>query len=282
MAPTAFTPDRTKGSSRVNETPAGIKHARGRIRGVTPSTVAQATTGRNYPGRRRKDPGAPARRNLPPLRDEILCVCRPMLSAAGPSPTSRTAPSKSVRCSESRCGSSEATSAKERIAQNRRDLFFAAAARVANQMAHIHAEGRRPAVPAIPAWESPCRSRFWRCRCAAPASAPPIGAGSNGARGATRAPARQPAGRPARHPAPAGWSPVAAPEAAGSSISRGLWHFLQRELLVLYCISLQYSHRTTSRVSTLTKVVAIGMRGVPELGPRGCMVAPHLVLLSRM
>ena len=43
----------------------------------------------------------------------------------------------------------------------------------------------------------------------------------------------------------------------GSSMSRGLWHFLQRELLVLYCISLQYSHRTTSRVSTLTIEVAI-------------------------
>src|SRR5579862_4463544 len=41
-----------------------------------------------------------------------------------------------------------------------------------------------------------------------------------------------------------------------------------RELLVLYCISLQYSHRTTSRVSTLTKVVAILDVRSARAGPR--------------
>ena len=125
-----------------------------------------------------------------------------------------------------------------------------------------------PAAPASPAWESPCRFRFLRCRCAAPASAPPVGAGSGGAPGAVRAPARPPAIPPRRYSARAGWSPVAEPESAGSSKSRGLWHLLQRELLVLYCISLQYSHRTTSRVSTLTKDVAIWMCGAPELASR--------------
>ena len=63
-------------------------------------------------------------------------------------------------------------------------------------------QGPWPVALASPTWESPCRSRFSRCR-------------------------------------------------------RGLWHFRHRELLVLYCISLQYSHRTTSRVSTLTIEVAI-------------------------
>ena len=54
-------------------------------------------------------------------------------------------------------------------------------------------QGPWPAAPASPASESPCRFRFWRCRCAAPASARPVGAGSGGARGESRAPARPPA-----------------------------------------------------------------------------------------
>src|SRR5581483_12006384 len=66
----------------------------------------------------------------------------------------------------------------------------------------------------------------------------------------------------------------------GSSASRGLWHFLQRELFVRYCMSLQYSHRTTSRVSTLTKVVAIGCCGVPEQGTPGAVFAPIGVTLG--
>src|ERR1017187_3577094 len=67
----------------------------------------------------------------------------------------------------------------------------------------------------------------------------------------------------------------------GSSISRGRWHFLQRELLVLYCMSLQCSHLTTSRVSTLTRVVAIGYGcGAPEQEPRGAFFAPRYALLS--
>src|ERR1035437_2350679 len=67
----------------------------------------------------------------------------------------------------------------------------------------------------------------------------------------------------------------------GSSISRGRWHFLHRELLVLYCMSLQCSHRTTSRVSTLTRVVAIGYGcGAPEQEPRGAFFAPRYALLS--
>ena len=46
---------------------------------------------------------------------------------------------------------------------------------------------------------------------------------------------------------------------AGSSISRGLRHLRHFELVGLYCTSLQKLQRTTSRVSTLTSVVAIGL-----------------------
>jgi hypothetical protein len=56
----------------------------------------------------------------------------------------------------------------------------------------------------------------------------------------------------------------------GSSISRGLWHFLQSELLVLYCIKRQNSHRTTSRVSTLKRVVAIGSSAERQSGCSEC------------
>ena len=102
---------------------------------------------------------------------------------------------------------------QERVAQDRGNLFVAAAAGVANQLAHFHPQRRAPAAPANPASGSPCRFRFWRCRCAAPASGPPVGAGSDGAPGASRAPAQPPAARPRRCRAPAGWSPVAAPGA---------------------------------------------------------------------
>ena len=68
----------------------------------------------------------------------------------------------------------------------------------------------------------------------------------------------------------------------GSSMSRGRWHFLQREFDVLYCMSLQCSHRTTSRVSTLTRVVAIGWVRSARAGLRGAFFAPRYSLLSGM
>ena len=133
----------------------------------------------------------------------------------------------------------------------------------------------RPAAPASPAWESPCRSQFWRCRCGAPACGRPAGAGSDGAPGESRAPARPPAARPPSQAGTGVAGTSCGARSAGSSISRGLWHFLQRELLVLYCTSLQYSHRTTSRVSTLTRVVAIGCVRSARAGPPGCIFAPR-------
>lgn len=63
-------------------------------------------------------------------------------------------------------------------------------------------------VRAIPGWGWPCRSRFWKCRCEAPASGPPTAAGSGGAHGESRAPGRPPADRPRLKLGWAGWSPA--------------------------------------------------------------------------
>jgi hypothetical protein len=43
-------------------------------------------------------------------------------------------------------------------------------------------------------------------------------------------------------------------------------------LVVLYCMSLQYSHRTTSRVSTLTRVVAMGHLRSARAWTPGCLM----------
>ena len=91
----------------------------------------------------------------------------------------------------------------------------------------------RPAAPANPAWESPCRFRSSRCRCGAPACARPVGAGSGGARGESRAPGRPPAVRLRPKAGTGGLVTSCGASGAGSSISRGLWHLLQRELLGL-------------------------------------------------
>src|ERR1700758_4589395 len=51
---------------------------------------------------------------------------------------------------------------------------------------------------------------------------------------------------------------------SGSSISSGLWQRLQSEFDVRNCTRLQCSQRSTSRASTVARIVAISSNGVPE------------------
>ena len=102
---------------------------------------------------------------------------------------------------------------QKRIGQNRRYLFVAETAGIADQLAHIHAQGRRQPLQRAAVSGSPCRFRFSKYRCAAPACGRRVGAGSGGAPCGFRAPARQPAARPRPKPTGRGRPPVAGPAA---------------------------------------------------------------------
>ena len=111
--------------------------------------------------------------------------------------------------------------------------------------------------PTIRVWGWPCRSRFSRCRCGAPACDSPTGAGSGDAHDESRAPVLPPAD-PLRHkPGRAGWSQIVGLGVLAPRYQGAAGIFCRESCWSGIALGLQWSQRRTSLVSTLTRVVAI-------------------------
>ena len=127
--------------------------------------------------------------------------------AAAAAASSRTWLRKMERCSAVELRRVGGDLGEERVGGQHGRLVAMAGVGVAQQRGDIHLQRPGQAIERATASASPCRSRSWRCRCAARPCARRAGAAKDCGRGEDRGPRWQPGGLPASPAvgAPARW-----------------------------------------------------------------------------